>query len=378
MRSISYRGLIAKNLVVVLLACLSLASVAQTSSQSQRSRPPLRNASEPRMAYEHGYRAGYEDGFDQGRRDFERNGSREFSQNADYRRADRTYEDRMGAYGEYQSGYRIGYELAYNDGYYGRPYSVSIPSNLSQVIGASASNRPSNNSSSYPSNQTGRNYPDDRNRTDDRRDERGTLGRSDDQYPNNSGNNRSTSNSGSGRNSREVLIPEGEELRIALTSPVSSKTNQEGDMFSARVVLPRDYVDATLTGHIARINRSGRATGKTEIVLAFDEITLADGRRGPLEAQVIRVFESENVKTVDEEGNVQSGSRTKDTAVRGVGGAAIGAAIGAIAGGGKGAAIGAIIGGAAGAGSVYVQGGKDMILDTGTEMVIRVNQSSNR
>ncbi|HYE71896.1 MAG TPA: hypothetical protein VEF04_01140, partial [Blastocatellia bacterium] len=187
MRSISYRGLIAKNLVVVLLACLSLASVAQNSSQSQRSRPPLRNTGEPRMASEHGYRAGYEDGFDQGRRDFERNAAADYSQSADYRDADRTYENRMGSIAEYQAGYRIGFELAYSDGYYGRPYSVSIPSNLSQIVSTNASNRPSGNSSSYPSNQTGRNYPDDRNRTDDRRDERGTLGRSsdDDRYSNN-------------------------------------------------------------------------------------------------------------------------------------------------------------------------------------------------
>ena len=40
-------------------------------------------------------------------------------------------------------------------------------------------------------------------------------------------------------------------------------------------------------------------------------------------------------------------------------------------GGGKGAAIGLILGGAAGVGSVYVEGNKDLILEPGTEMVIR-------
>jgi outer membrane lipoprotein SlyB len=107
------------------------------------------------------------------------------------------------------------------------------------------------------------------------------------------------------------------------------------------------------------------------MLLAFDEITLPDGRSAPFDAQVEKVYEGATVKTVDEEGNVQTGSRTKDTAARGVGGAALGAIIGGIAGGGKGAAIGAAIGGAAGAGSVYVQSGKEIIFEPGTEMMIR-------
>ena len=43
--------------------------------------------------------------------------------------------------------------------------------------------------------------------------------------------------------------------------------------------------------------------------------------------------------------------------------------IGGVAGGGKDAAIGAIIG--AGAGSVYVRGDKDLILESGSQMIAR-------
>jgi hypothetical protein len=50
----------------------------------------------------------------------------------------------------------------------------------------------------------------------------------------------------------------------------------------------------------------------------------------------------------------------------------LGAIIGGIVGGGKGAAIGAIIGAGAGAGSVYVQGDKDLILEPGAQMTVRV------
>jgi len=79
------------------------------------------------------------------------------------------------------------------------------------------------------------------------------------------------------------------------------------------------------------------------------------------------------VKSVDEEGNVESASKTKETEIRSIGGAVLGAIIGGIAGGGKGAAIGAIIGAGAGAGSVYVQGDKDLILEPGAQMIVRVD-----
>lgn len=328
---------------LVLGSAVLLVMMATTLAAQTRTRPPLRtnNPASYRYAYEHGYRAGYEDGYAQGRTDFNNNQARDVERSEAYRRADRAYESRMGSLEEYQEAYRIGFELAYNDGYYGRPYSVSIPPNLAQLMSGSeaASNR------SRPADDRDRARP-----ADDRA-------------------------ASSGRN--EVFIPDGVQLKIRLTSPISTKTNREGDRFTAVVLDPSDYADATITGHIAKLNRSGKATGKTEMALAFDTITLRNGRSGSFAAQIERVYESETVKTVDEEGNVQTGSRTKDTAVRGAGGAVLGAIIGGVAGGGKGAAIGAILGAGVGAGSVFVQDGKDLVLDPGTEMLIRSNAPEN-
>ncbi|HKY04515.1 MAG TPA: hypothetical protein VJQ56_06480, partial [Blastocatellia bacterium] len=90
------------------------------------------------------------------------------------------------------------------------------------------------------------------------------------------------------------------------------------------------------------------------------------------------VVESETVKKVDEEGNVQSGSRTSETQKRGGIGAAAGAILGGIIGGGKGAVLGAVLGGAAGVGTVYIEGDKDLILEPGTEMIIRVERGRVR
>jgi outer membrane lipoprotein SlyB len=112
-------------------------------------------------------------------------------------------------------------------------------------------------------------------------------------------------------------------------------------------------------------------SGKTELGLAFDKIVYPDGTRRPIDAQLEKVIRTEAVKKVDEEGNIESESRTTESEKRGVIGAAAGAIIGGIAGGGKGALIGILLGGAAGVGTVYVEGNNDLILDTGAELVIR-------
>src|SRR5262249_56984010 len=40
----------------------------------------------------------------------------------------------MGTKAEFEEAYRAGFELGYNDGFYGRPYTVSLPSNLRTVV----------------------------------------------------------------------------------------------------------------------------------------------------------------------------------------------------------------------------------------------------
>jgi hypothetical protein len=119
-------------------------------------------------------------------------------------------------------------------------------------------------------------------------------------------------------------------------------------------------------------------TGKTEVGLAFDSVTTPDGRSARIDGELVRIYESESVKRVDEEGRVETGSRTRDTQVRGGVGAVAGAILGGIVGGGKGALIGLIVGGAAGVGTVYVEGNKDLVLDPGTEMIVRVASSNER
>ena len=171
-----------------------------------------------------------------------------------------------------------------------------------------------------------------------------------------------------------TLVPSGTQLRVRLNNTLSSKEARAGDRFTATVVNPSRYEEAKVNGHVRSITKSGRVKGRTTMSLAFDSIRLRDGKTGTLRAEVLRDYDSDSAEKVDEEGRVQSGGRGKQTLKRSGIGAAAGAVIGAIAGGGKGAAIGLIVGGAAGAGSIAVGGSKELKLESGTEMLIRVNR----
>jgi hypothetical protein len=168
------------------------------------------------------------------------------------------------------------------------------------------------------------------------------------------------------------LIPIGTNLKVRLNDTLSSKESRAGDKFTAYVIDPARFNEATVRGHVRSIVKSGRIKGRTTMNLAFDSITLSDGRTGTLHGYVSRVY-GDGGRT-DEEGGVQSGSRGNQTVKRTGIGAGAGAIIGAIAGGGKGAAIGMILGGAGGAGSVAIKGGKELKLESGTEMLVHVTR----
>ena len=170
------------------------------------------------------------------------------------------------------------------------------------------------------------------------------------------------------------IIRVGTDLRVRLNETLSSETARVGDRFTATVLSPSRYEEATVTGRVSSISKSGKVKGRTSMNLAFDRIQLMDGRSGTMRGQVIRVYESnsESASKVDEEGAVESGKRGEEMMMRGGIGAAAGAVIGGLLGGGKGAAVGLIVGGAAGAGSVAITDSKKLELESGTEVLVRV------
>lgn len=169
------------------------------------------------------------------------------------------------------------------------------------------------------------------------------------------------------------LVPVGTDLKVRINDTLSSKESRVGDRFTATVIDPSRFDEARVYGHISSIQKSGKVKGRTSMNLAFDSVELRDGRKGVLHGYVTRVY-GEGSGQADNEGGVESGSRTNQTVKRTGIGAAVGGIIGGIAGGGKGAAIGLIIGGAGGAGSLAIKGSKELKIESGTEMLVHVTR----
>ena len=169
------------------------------------------------------------------------------------------------------------------------------------------------------------------------------------------------------------LVPVGTDLKVRLNDTLSSKDSRIGDRFTATVIDPSRFDEARVYGHISSIQKSGKVKGRTSMNLAFDSVELRDGRKGVLHGYVTRVY-GEGSGRADNEGGVESGSRTNQTVKRAGIGATVGAIVGGIAGGGKGAAIGLLVGGAGGAGSLAIKGSKELKIESGTEMLVHVTR----
>jgi hypothetical protein len=289
-------------------------------------------------ALERGFRTGYSDGYNAGYKDVADGASRDVQNKQEYQRADRSYNQVWGPLEDYRDGYQQGFERGYAAGYDRQPFNSSIPSGLSRrdnSVPSSVTVRPD------PQNDTGANVP---------------------------------TTSGPVVN-RTVAIPRNTVFTVELLSPISTDVSQRGDPFQARVIQPGEYQGAIVLGHITNVKRPGKAKGKAELQLSFEEIHLPDNRASSFRADLIEVVQMGNdgVGDVDPEGGVKGRDSTKDDVSKIGAATGIGAIIGAIAGGGKGAAIGAAIGGAVGTGGVLSTRGKDIRLAQGQQLRIRTS-----
>jgi hypothetical protein len=162
------------------------------------------------------------------------------------------------------------------------------------------------------------------------------------------------------------------EMRIRLNKTLTSKYSRVGDKFTFTVVDPGAFNQAKVFGHIESIQQSGRFEGATEMYLSFDRIKLRNGENYPISAEIIRLYDVPSGEEVDAEGAIETKGRGPQTLKRTGIGALAGGVFGAIFGGGKGAAIGSLVGGGAGAGTTAAKGSKELVLDQGVEMLIRV------
>ncbi len=220
------------------------------------------------------------------------------------------------------------------------------------------------------------NYSNNNNGTySDNDDDNGTYSSNDpNNYPNtNNPNNRNNPRVNYPR-SGNYIVPNGTIITGVLDNQIDTKASQNNDRFTMTVQSPNEFRGAIIEGHLSGIDRSGKVSGRSQVVFNFDRIRLRDGQNYDF-AGFLQGVTDENGKAVKvgTEGEAKSDSQTKETVKRGGIGAGLGAIIGAIAGGAKGAAIGAIIGGGAGAGSVVLTGKEDLQLGQGSTVTVQAS-----
>ena len=164
---------------------------------------------------------------------------------------------------------------------------------------------------------------------------------------------------------------EGYDMRICLNKTLSTRFSRIGDRFTATVVDVGPFNQAKISGHIEDIKQSGRFKGATEMYLSFDRIRLSSSETYPIGADNTRLYDVHSGEQVDAVGGIETGGRGPQMLKRSGIGALTGGIFGAL-GGGKGAAIGSVIGGGVGAASTTAIGRKEMVLDQGVEILIRV------
>ena len=162
---------------------------------------------------------------------------------------------------------------------------------------------------------------------------------------------------------REVTIPAGTALPLALTSSVASDTSVVEDPVTAELTSPitidgRDVLPtgARLAGVVTGDEDSGRVKGRAMIAFRFTSLRTADMRYD---------VQSEPLS------HLADATKGEDAAKIGIG-AGAGAIVGGILGGKDGAAKGGAVGGAAGTGVVLATKGREVRLGPGADATTRL------
>jgi hypothetical protein len=139
---------------------------------------------------------------------------------------------------------------------------------------------------------------------------------------------------------------DGFEMRIRINKTVASSYSLVGESFTAICVDPGPFSGARIVVNIQSIRQWGRLKGATVMDLSFDRIRLQSGESYPINAEIVRLYDTRSGEQVDAEGDVEPGGRRPQTLKR--------------------TGIGALLGG------IFGASGNKQVLDQGVEMLIRV------
>jgi hypothetical protein len=181
----------------------------------------------------------------------------------------------------------------------------------------------------------------------------------------------------------DIALPNGTELVVRLTTTLSSKGSEEGDPWIGKVAEPifsggQEAVpeDSKVHGHVTFVKPPGRATGKGEMRLVAETISITDRGTFTIVALLKNAQDNNGTKVKDAEGTVEGPGKSDTSMAKEAGiGAAVGAGVGSIAHGGSGALYGAAIGAVAGVIHTMAKKHQGALLPPGTELTFVLDRT---
>lgn len=186
-------------------------------------------------------------------------------------------------------------------------------------------------------------------------------------------------------------LPQGLTIPISLRTSISTQVAKEGDFIEATVssnvpLQGSSYIPAgtVVSGQITEAKAGRRLSRSGSLSIQFNDLRLPDGASMPISAHLVG-----SIGRYKDVNGVERGEGWKaklgQFAIRGVAGAGLGAALGtglgAIAGGGRGvgtgAWAGAAFGGGLGAMDMLLRKGRDVIIPSGTEMQLQMDEPAS-
>jgi len=170
-------------------------------------------------------------------------------------------------------------------------------------------------------------------------------------------------------------IPQGTHVLLRMVNSVSTRTAQAGDSVymqtaspiaaGGRIIVP---INSYVTGVVANARRSGRVTGRAELGIRIDTLTLPGGQVAKISPHLTSVDSNEtSQKVVTNENEIKQGSSKMQDLGRVAILAGTGASIGGLADRSwQGAGIGAGAGGAVGLATVLMTRGREVELRQGS------------
>lgn len=171
-------------------------------------------------------------------------------------------------------------------------------------------------------------------------------------------------------------IPQGTHLLLRMENSINTATAQEGDYVYLRTASPVSVTGQIVVpagsyvqGVVTHVKRSGRVTGRAELAIRLETLTLASGAVNKFSPHLSSTDSEGGQKVVGNENTVKQGPGIEKDAGRIAILAGTGAAIGGLADRSiRGAGIGAGVGGAVGLATVLLTRGKEVELRQGASL----------